>query len=340
MSTGQTEIQFKQLFNAIALTTDPETLASMFENLRKLTGPYYYAHLKNLLNVNPNLVLSEDDFRAMRSQQGLEDLLLLKQQVIAMPGRRVAVFCMPKSGSSFTQSAIQAAIKLPFQVLTTHGSHYSQQGMNGREQELCELSVMAAILRTQGNFIAQHHTKCTPYLCAQLRTYNLKPIVTVRNVFDAIVSFDDMMCEWRHQGTWQGDGSHTLPVTYPSMPTEKRLGLLAANFGVWLVNFYVTWRRCERAGMVQPLWISYERDLLDKEVFKDKVASYLVLTDTERNILATYVDKPDAGRARLNKGIAGRGAAVPTEIRVTLMAYAENFRDELDEMDWKQLFGA
>lgn len=46
-------------------------------------------------------------------------------------------------------------------------------------------------------YVAQHHIRCTPYLARQMTLYNIRPIVTVRNFFDTLISLDDMFQSWR-----------------------------------------------------------------------------------------------------------------------------------------------
>ena len=52
--------------------------------------------------------------------------------------------------------------------------------------------------------------------------------------------------------------------------------LLAQRWTAWLVQFFVTWKKCERLGLIRPLWVSYEDDFLgDKHLLATRVAGFL-----------------------------------------------------------------
>jgi len=255
------------------------------------------------------------------------------------PSQKYVVFCMPKSGSSFLKSAIQQALQAPFVSLTSFGSGRmsSYFGMNGREQEICELALIKATLSSPQGFVAQHHTRYTPYLALQMGAYRLRPIVTVRNILDALVSFDDMMLDARTDRgpeAWVSDAPFALPRSYIQMPVEARLRLLAASLGVWLVQFHLSWIRGVRQNIVEPLVIRYERDILDPPRLVERLTEALELNELQAMRLKQFVDSPDREASRFNVGRAGRGRElVPPDARDLLVAYARNFPDEIPEDD-------
>jgi hypothetical protein len=241
------------------------------------------------------------------------------------------VACAPKSASTFIQNALQNALSLPAASLFTASLNSSALGANLREQEPDELSLIRNGLNRMG-YVAQHHARCTPYLARLLALYRIRPIVTIRNVYDTLVSLDDMLLEWRsvHPG---GEGHYyddAMPRTYATMDVEDRMTLLAARWPAWLTQFYISWKKCEKANETKPFWISYEDDFLaGKQALAARLAEWLGgdRADPDK-LLAAFADTSQGKAVRLNKGVAGRGEAIPARIRArieeTVRAYGED----------------
>jgi len=282
---------------------------------------------------------------AIALPQPLGALIAARHAATRLQAPRYVVFCMPKSGSSFVQSALQHALELPLVSLTSFGSglQSTRYGMNPREQELDELAVIKSVLASPGGFVAQHHTRYTQYLALQAAAFGLTPILTLRNILDALVSFDDMLLDWRRgkppQDVWTADPL-ALPRDYPELPAADRYSLLARSHGVWLVQFFLSWKRGARQGLISPLTLGYEKHVLDPPQLTQALAEGLGLTTAQTARLAAYAARPDPARSRLNVGRAGRGRdLVPDDCRAFLLDYARVFRDEISEGELTYLFG-
>jgi hypothetical protein len=192
------------------------------------------------------------------------------------------------------------------------------------------------VLTCPNGFVAQHHTRYTPYLNLQMAQFGITPILTVRNIFDCIVSFDDMMLQWRRSNggtSWFSDAQFALPANYADLAAEARYSILAHSYGVWLINFYLSWKRGRTQG-VTPLLIRYEDHVLDPDRLVEALSGSLRLSSEQNARLEAYARRPDATRARLNVGRRGRGAElVPERIRGFLTDFAGAFRGELSEDD-------
>jgi hypothetical protein len=325
-----------ELLKTLMTTVDPDHYKPLLEQLQANTGEQYGMYLAHLLQHNPFLKVSVQPDLA----NSCNPILIWRQQLAQLPGIRICVFCMPKSGSSFLTHCIEQVLKLQFMRLTSFipAPNAALLGMNGREQEFDDFALISALANTNGQFIAKHHTRCTPYLCLQLQFYRLLPIVTMRNLFDAIVSYDDMMIPMRN---WQQEGFvFPLPLHYASLPVTQRYLIVAQGIGLWYINFYLTWKRCERAGLINPCWISYEDDLVNHEQLHAKLTAFLQLDANQQQRLHHAIKHPDSGRARFNRGITGRGQLVPEAIKEFLIGYAQQFANELDATDFHRLFGS
>lgn len=299
------------------------------------------ADLREVWLANPFLRLTDLEYARLRStlHDPMAALMAVREAAIRMQGRRIAVFCMPKSGSSFIQSALVTALGLPLVSLATFTSprQSTRFGMNAREQELDELAIVVAALTNPAGYIAQHHTRCTPFLAHQLRTFGITPIVTMRNLFDVIVSFDDMILA-SAQGppvpdSWAGDSQFAVPADYRQRSPADRYELLSASLGPWLLNFHLSWRRCEDAGLIRPLRLSYG-DVLDGSGLVVRLSGRLGLDERQTARLARYVADPDPRRSRFNVGRAGRGRErLPAGLQARLVDYVASFQPELSPED-------
>lgn len=132
-------------------------------------------------------------------------------------------------------------------------------------------------------YVAQHHLRCTPYLCQQLELYNIRPIVTYRNVYDSLVSLDDMMRKQQQEWAATRDKdaiyfSDGLPSNYCELDDETRYLILVDRQCAWYLQFFMSWKRCEALGLVKPLWVSYEEDFLgNKQRLAERIAAFVGL---------------------------------------------------------------
>jgi hypothetical protein len=348
--------------NAHRMTTTGEAWADTFSRLLRSASPTEQLRLRQPLKGdqdyfvaiaaayldNPFFQLTDDEAAVLAEKvrpEGIAHLIAARHEAMNVASPKYVVFCMPKSGSSFVQSALEHALELPKVSLTSFGntelsSHF---GMNPREQELDALAlVKAAIMHRATGFVAQHHTRYTEYLARQIQAYRMTPIVTIRNILDAIVSFDDMMLAWRAgkdpEAAWMGDSPFALPLDYPQLAPEARCRLLAHSLGVWLIQFHLSWLRCRRQGYVSPVVIRYETEVLDPPRFVGTLTGALGLTESQAARLRAYAEHPDRNRSRLNVGRAGRGRErVPDDARAFLLDYAQMFAAEIPQDDIRDL---
>ena len=321
----------------LSRSTSTEVQSRAREILRQ-EGEVYPYRLLNIYMNNPFLRLPQEDVDAMRKvarPTALGDLVALRDEATRSRAPKCSVFCMPKSGSSFIQSALQNSLQLPLVSLTSFATPVGSSafGMNGREQEVDELALIKAVLVNPAGFVAQHHTRFTPFLGLQMQLYRIQPVVTVRNILDCIVSFDDMMRRWRGNAGekhWPYDPQFALPLDFERRPQDERYTVLAHSLGIWLVNFYVSWRRGIREGCVSPLVIRYEDDVLAPDRLADLLTRHFQLDAAQQARLAAYVERPDPDSARLNVGRKGRGEdLIPERLKVFLADYVGLFSNEL-----------
>ena len=290
---------------------------------------------ERILSLGPTL--GKDDFYLS---------LLQAQEVaksVASQSINIYVAAMPKSGSSFLASALSSALDIPSRHLTTSHPNPSAVEMNGREQEIDELALVKRVLDGTG-LVAQHHTKSTAYMMQLLSSYNVGSIVTFRNIFDAIISYDEMLKtgSWSHPSN---QGALKIPVNYSELSFDERIEVISSNYAIWCIDFYLSWKRVEQAGF-KFLWVDYDQYLSRSSGDKSKLCELLIPflkpnPAQEKKIYDVIVGEDIAvSSSRLRKGVSGEGLdKVPLEIKRRLINYAEKYNKELELSDMKVIFG-
>jgi hypothetical protein len=326
----------------ISFVGDPRQLSEMCHEFLFRFPPQRGLEVASALTfANPFFMadIPEENARQLAVNLELFAEIVMRAKLTAAraPQSNILVACAPKSASTFIQDALRAGLNLPAASLFTatyDAGSGSALGANLREQEPDELALIRNGLNKRG-YVTQMHMRCSPYAARLLNAYNIRPIVTYRNLFDTIVSVDDMQCEWRRApgGTtasyYFNDG---LPGNFLSLDREDRLMILAQRHTTWFLQFYMSWKKCERLGLTKPLWVSYDSDFLgDKQVLAQRVIDFLGVDGSSViRLTNAFEDKSNAGSKRLNKGVAGRGKDMPQAVRDFILRAADYYREDED----------
>jgi hypothetical protein len=140
----------------------PRRQLALREHIRQEAD--YYAIIVRVYLSNPLFRLTPEEVGFISDNvkpPAVRSLMLARDAASRSEAPKYAVFCMPKSGSSFVQSALQHALQLPLVSMTGFGlpTLSSYFGMNSREQEVDELALVKSVLASPGGFIAQNHTR-------------------------------------------------------------------------------------------------------------------------------------------------------------------------------------
>ena len=301
----------------------------------------------NALLENSSLKLKHADMERLGINPSLPPLvnLIHAKEIAKSKGPNIYISCMPKSGSSFLAHSIANGLNHSFSLLTSsRNTNPSYFGINPREQELCELALIKNLLvNANTSIVAQHHTKASPYTVKVLSAYNFRLIVLIRNIFDVLVSADDM---WMNadMSNPKNNWSNILPLNYNKMKRDCRYKILAQSLGIWCIQFYVSWLRQKKMG-TKYLEISYDTHIAldggDKIKLAQKIKDFLILNSTDaKNLTKALIgDELDEKSTRFNKGTTKRGKKIPAEVKRFLVNYTKMFSDELNKDDYLKLFG-
>lgn len=303
-------------------------------------------YLKELDKYGPKLVLNTlyniypVAFEAPQAQQAIRkvfqafrggELDLFKLNLARLfrrsSARKVAICCMPKSGSTFLQHSLTRLPKVDFGIRYLQSPYMNPDFVESlcREHEIDELALLSLEM-SSGNWVSHMHTKWTPYTEKIFRAFGIKPIVTYRNIFDCLVSMDDMIMA----GQVGGFPMIRPPLRYREMPQDERLELLCGMAGPWYLDYAVSWSRTK----MDVLRLHYDDDIRGfGEVTAEKLRQFLGLEDIPREeFLRAFELTDDAGKklVRLNKGVSGRGEVIPAAARERLRALSKPYEAEVD----------
>jgi len=240
---------------------------------------------------------------------------------------KIAICCMPKSGSTYLVTSLTQieGLKLEMIYLQTPYMNVDFIDALSREHEIDELALLMHEIRGK-NWVSQMHIKWTRYTERVFEANGIKPIVTFRNIFDCIVSMDDMLMK----GEVDGFPMIRLPQNFKKMPEAERLSFLTEYVGPWYIDYVVSWHRAK----IDNLKLYYEQDILS---FSDdtaaKILKFIGKDDLAPDIVAKAFELTDEKKkksSRINKGVAGRGEKIPLASRERLKSLIRPYETEVD----------
>jgi hypothetical protein len=204
------------------------------------------------------------------------------------------VSALPKSGSTFLTHALAE--------VTCYERCYFGYSYSNIEQELYLPKMLDAY--GKGSVVHQHFRPNAANLQI-LSLFKVRPIILVRNVFDAAVSLQDHLMQ---------ESLGNLPAVYtPSgfvnWAGERQFEYIVDFVMPWYVSFFASWVYAERIQKFPVLWMVYEDVIRD---WPAAVAAALRFNGIEKPpevivaTLARVMEKP-RDRIRLNKAVVGRG---------------------------------
>jgi hypothetical protein len=240
---------------------------------------------------------------------------------------KIAICCMPKSGSTYLLTSLKRIKELDFNTIYLQTPYMNIDFVEAlsREHEVDELSLLMHEMRGV-NWLSHMHTKCTAYTEKVFRAHGIKPIVSFRNIFDCLVSMDDMLMK----GEVAGFPMIRLPKNYRNLPEGDRLAFMTDYVGPWYIDYVVSWSRAE----MDTLKLHYDDDILGFDIdtatkLRDFIGRETLSMETIVEAFQLADDKAKKS-ARMNKGVSGRGEKIPQAARERLKALTWPYRDEVD----------
>ncbi len=246
-------------------------------------SPAYYVDLTNVLSVLKRRPLLSD-FTARITPQQL--------------GRHIFIACLPKSASTFLKNVLVN--------ITGYKELFAVYAAAPSEHELYLPSIEEY---ADQNTVTQQHCRASEANIQMMQAFGIRPVILVRNIFDAIVSLHDFYKQGAYfQSYFRAD--------FLTLSEEKQLDLLIDNVVPWYLQFVASWSLAEKEDRLELYWLSYE------DLTQNKVESVQQLLEfyglgassaaIERSIAATEAEER---RNRFNKGVSGRGKTGLTDMQ-------------------------
>lgn len=247
------------------------------------------------------------------------------------PQLNILVASAPDPVADFLAGALRQGIGLPeadLSASTLTPAAGAALGMTQIEQETDELALIRGGMNGLG-YVARHGMLCTPYLCKQMRLFNVRPVVMTRNLLDALLLLDAGLVAARGTGQVAGtaialDG---LPANYHQLGRDERLEILTDLRLGWLLRFFVSWKSCEEMGLVEPVWISGTREVFaDPQLLASRIASHIGHEAIVADLVTDALLEPSE---ELRKPVIGANS-IPSRLRDRIHAICCGFEADID----------
>ncbi|MEQ8554338.1 MAG: hypothetical protein RIC06_16560 [Cyclobacteriaceae bacterium] len=223
------------------------------------------------------------------------------------------ISCFPKSASTFLTKTISETLGLEY-VFFTPSFHRV-------EQEIHEIELLKYL---NTDTVTHQHFKANSNNIKILKEYGMKPVVLVRNLYDAIVSFRDH-CLKETTNAWSM--AYINAPQYKALSMEKQFDFIIDLVVPWYLNFYLSWKNAYKDFRIQPLIINYNEVISKPE---EVIETILLYAYGIRKKVVISVPGEDT---RFNVGETGRGMKILSKPQIkrieSLMEYypEEDFSD-------------
>ena len=171
----------------------------------------------------------------------------------------IAVISPPKSGSTYVTNVIHKHANIPFKRLC--------YAYSSNEHDLYLPALMTAKIT---NGVSQLHMKATPHNIQLMKSFEIKGIILIRNIFDALVSFNrDIKIKLNAGHLDSGIHGYSFVWLNQNLKklSEEELTNYCIDFYVpWYLNFITSWSNYKKD--YQYLFIRYEK------LFKNKIDTF------------------------------------------------------------------
>lgn len=223
----------------------------------------------------------------------LVNYALRRQLNASGQGQYLFIASLPKSGSTFMAKALCNLTGYKYVDLSYA---YERNDQNLYLPKLVDSYSYGSV--------THQHVRATAANIELMNKFAIKPVITVRNIFDSVVSIRDHMF----------NEGFAFPTFYCN---EKFEGLdkttqydQIIELGIpWYFNFYVSWHEAVVQNKIQALWLQYEEVIIDWVKALDTIQKFYKIEKTGQEIRSALDNTIGMRKdiTRINKGIAGRG---------------------------------
>jgi hypothetical protein len=250
------------------------------------------------------------------SLRGLRLNLRLKK-LFGRRGLSLFITALPKSGSTFMVKTLGEVTGYQHMFLGYHQLN---------EQDLYLPNLIDSWTM---NIISHQHTRPSAPNLDLMRQFFIRPVILTRNAYDAMVSQTDHL---------EAESAETpilnVPDNFMERSRSERLDMVIDLAMPWYIRFVGDWQQADAKGEVECLWLRYEDLITDGVDVVGQVLDFHGLSRDDAVIERALVRARGEG-SRLNKGIAGRGAAeLSDEQKRRIHALTRHYRNVSSGVDF------
>lgn len=212
------------------------------------------------------------------------------ESALAASSPHILIACMPKSASTYLTVLVEEYLAFDNVPLCFDFGSSEQ-----------DLYLPNLLYFNADSTVSQHHLRATEANLKMINTFDIKTVLVVRDIGDALVSLRDQVTKSIPENL-----TAKIPDDFADWSTDRQMDLIIDFAGPWFVQFFVTWWHASAKGKVSPLWINYENLTRDPVEELLRIAAFVGVPSDPATARAA-VQRSEARFTRYNKGVSGRG---------------------------------
>jgi hypothetical protein len=248
-------------------------------------------------------------------QNGLAVAAGFKRRFVRQSGPYVFVACMPRTGSTFLTETLCELTGFKRVELTDAFVENEQ-----------ELDVPRLLDAYSYGTVTQQHVCANARTVRLMRDFGIRPVVLVRNVFDAVASIRHFLLT---EGCGKWPTFFTTDERFRGLDEATQYEQIVELGLPWYFDFFVSWAGVAERGALETLWLTYEDAVADWPGALRRVAEFYDL-DADASAIDAALGRTTerASSLRLNQGVVGRGEAVlDPAVRERIRRYTRFYPD-------------
>jgi len=180
----------------------------------------------------------------------------------------IVIAATPKSGSTFLANTLSKITGLNYFRLCAAYSTNEH-----------DLYLPALCLINPYGCVSQLHMKGTFHNAALMRTFGVKPVILVRQIYDTVTSLKN---DFRRKEEMPGYGTGQNGYSFmwqneaiKNLDDEQLIDAIIDLAIPWYVNFYVSWHSLCEQRAVDAIWITYNQLFSEKEETLKTIMAFL-----------------------------------------------------------------
>lgn len=221
----------------------------------------------------------------------------------------IFVSAFPKSGSTLLNNVLIRLTGHFPHPLCDHHLH---------EQNL----VLSRLVDSWGfRSIATQHTLATPLNVERLKQFGIRPVILVRNIYDAAISLrDHTEREALHTATFNP------PPGFADLSPEEKLDAIIDLALPWHLQFVASWQQAD----IDHVTVTYEQLTQSPVETITEILTHLGREGSPEEIEKAWNAAANKGDTRFNVGQSGRGEAAFTSAQIARLKKLASYYPETD----------